>query len=70
MTKNYKKFLAYMLRSKQFQFVYLKGRIKILYYATNQILQKEDVDFLFDIWKKTKAAIKQPLSDNNHKPNS
>jgi len=59
-----------MLRSKQFQFVYLKGRIKILYYATNQILQKEDVDFLFDIWKKTKAAIKQPLSDNNHKPNS
>lgn len=70
MTKNYKRFLAYMLKTKQFQFVYVRNKIKILYCYSNTILQKEDVDFLFDIWKKTKAAIKQPLSDNNHKPNS
>jgi len=70
MTKNYKRFLAYMLRTKQFQFVYVRNKIKICYTNTNQILQQDDVNFLFDIWKKTKAAIKQPLSDNNHKPNS
>ena len=70
MTKNYKRFLAHMLRTKQFQFIYVGKKIKILYTYSNQILQQEDVNFLFDIWKKTKAAIKQPLSDNNHKPNS
>jgi len=68
MTKNYKRFLAYMLRTKKFQFVYVRNKIKICYTNTNQILQQEDVNFLFDIWKKTKAAIKQPLSDNNYKP--
>ena len=55
MTKNYKKFLAYMLRSKQFQFVYINKKIKILYIHSNQILQKDDVDFLYIIWKKNKG---------------
>jgi hypothetical protein len=70
MTKNYKRFLAYMLKTKQFQFVYVRGKIKILYNHSNTILQKEDLQFLFDIWKKTKAAIKQPLPDNNQIPNT
>jgi hypothetical protein len=69
MTKNYKRFLAYMLKTKQFQFVYVNKKIRIFYKYSEQVLQRDDVDFLYLIWsKKTKAAIKRPLLDNKIKP--
>jgi len=67
MTKNYKRFIAYMFRSKQFKFVIHKRGLKISY--NNQVLNETDLIFLFDIYKKTNGAIKRQLSDNFHKPN-
>lgn len=53
MTRQFKKWFADMLRSKQLRFVSVGKQIRVSY--NGQILTKEDINFLFDVHRKNKA---------------
>jgi hypothetical protein len=55
MKKQYKKFIAEMLRKRLFKFVMDGKQIRIQYNGT--ILNKTDLDFLFDVHRKNKAGF-------------
>jgi hypothetical protein len=68
MTKEYRKFLAFMILTKQFKLVYIESKPKLKFVETNNVLTETDLDFLYSIYQKKMAATKQPFWDNNIKP--
>jgi len=66
MTKDYKKWLAKMLISKQLQFITVREKLKIS--MNGKVLHQSDLDFLYDISRKNKAKQSPGFADNEINP--